>query len=150
MPEKEAAKELATHLNMIIRALLVAHRNGAPAEGRIPFNPLYFNILRLLDRPGGVRPSQIAERLQVPRTTVSTALKALEGRGLVKSSPDAADGRAIAISLTADGRDILQAILRQDHRNATAMLDALDEAERNRFVATVGKVAAGLARTEDP
>lgn len=142
---EELTRELARHVNGIIRALLVAGRRGPPAEGRIPFNPLYFNILRTLDADGPCRPSHVAERLMVPRTTVSTAMKALARRGLINAGPDAADGRALSLALTQEGRAVLAAILRQDRRNAAAMLEALDPGERAAFVAALGKVTRGVA-----
>ncbi len=135
---------LASAISGIIAALLVAGRSGAPAEGRIPFNPLYFHLLRRIDADGRVRPSVLADDLGVSRTTVSTALKALQGRGLLTTAPDPTDGRAHVAMLTDEGREVLQAIQRQDLRNAEAMLASLDEDERSAFVAAATKVARGL------
>ncbi|MEM9010779.1 MAG: MarR family transcriptional regulator [Pseudomonadota bacterium] len=149
MSDDARVEALAGHVNLIIRALLVAGRSGAPAEGRIPFNPLYFNMLRCLDREGAARPSRLADMLLVPRTTISTAVKALAGRGLVATAADRQDGRALSISLTEEGREILEAILRQDRRNAAAMLSALAEEERDAFVAALGKVAKGVSGTPE-
>lgn len=144
--DDEHTDELAGHLNGIIRALLVAGRRGAPAEGRIPFNPLYFNILRVLKSDGPCRPSQVAEFLAVPRTTMSTAVKALTRKGLIIASKDQADGRAIALSLSDEGKEVLAAILRQDKRNSQAMLAALDSDEREAFVKAIGKIADKINR----
>ncbi|MEM7546328.1 MAG: MarR family winged helix-turn-helix transcriptional regulator [Pseudomonadota bacterium] len=143
--DDDLASALAGHVNGIIRALLVAGRQGAPAEGRIPFNPLYFNILRTLGADGPCRPSFIADRLAVPRTTMSTAIKALTRKKLITTSVDEADRRATALSLSAGGQSVLDAILRQDLRNATAMLTILDKEERAAFVAAIGKVATGIS-----
>lgn len=144
MSDDALVDELAGHVNLIIRALLVAGRQGAPAEGRLPFNPLYFNILRIVGREGPVRPSRIAGDLSVPRTTVSAAVKALAKRELLSTGADATDGRALAVRLTDQGTDVLDAILRQDRRNAAAMLRALDETERRTFVRAIGRVAHGV------
>ncbi len=144
MTQDDRTEELTGYVSLIIRALLVAGRNGAPAEGRIPFNPLYFHMLRILGDTGGTRPSAIADGLSVPRTTISTAVKALGKRGLVQTSADKTDGRALSVSLTQEGREVLDAILRQDTRNSAAMLATLDESERDAFVRALGKVARGL------
>ncbi len=54
-------------------------------------------------------------------------------------------GRGKANQSTGDeGPDVLDAILRQDHRNAAAMLDALDIQEREAFVQALGKVVLGI------
>ena len=142
--DEALADALADHVNLIVRALLVAGREGAPMEERLPFNPLYFNILRVLGREGALRPSRLADALTVPRTTISTAVKALAKRGLVATRADETDGRAMAVELTAQGRDVLEAILRQDKRNAAAMLAALGAEERDLFVRTIGKVAKAI------
>ena len=80
----------------------------------------------------------------VPRTTISTAVKALARRGLIDTHPDAKDGRALSLTLSEEGHGVLAAILRQDRRNSAAMLEALDADERAAFVAAVGKVARGI------
>jgi len=139
--DEKLVETLAWHVNSVIRVLLVAGRQGAPAEGKIPFNPLYFNILRILGEGGPYRPSYIAERLCVPRTTMSTAVKALMRLGFIASSEDSQDKRATALSLTGEGNGVLAAILRQDLRNSKAMLEALDANEREAFVQALGKVA---------
>lgn len=143
--EDRDATALAAAVAGIIAALLVAGRGGAPAEGRIPFNPLYFHLLRRLDAGGPTRPSALADALGVSRTTLSTAVKALSGRGLVDRRADRSDGRAHEVVLTDEGRDVLAAIRRQDLRNAAAMLSCLEPAERAGFVRAATKVAAGLA-----
>lgn len=122
----------------------MAGRQGEPAERRLPFNPLHFHILRrLAETPR--RPSGIADALGVSRTTLSTAVNALEGRGLPVRGPDPDDARAKRLSLTTAGREVVAAIRRQDRRNAEAMLALLDEEERDAFVAAAGRIAAGLA-----
>ncbi len=136
---------LAGHVNGVIRALLVAGRRGAPAEGRIPFNPLYFNILRTLGAAGPCRPSFIAAHLSVPRTTISTAIKSAALRSLIEATPDKDDGRAMSLSLSSEGREVLDAILRQDLRNSAAMLEALAPDEREDFVRALEKVVKGIS-----
>lgn len=141
MSDKEIVDDLAGSVSLIIKALLVSGRQGAPAEGRIPFNPLYFHLMRALDRDGPTRPSDIADALAVPRTTISTAVKALQKRDLLATAPDETDGRAITVDLTSEGKDVVSAILRQDHKNALAMLSALQNDERETFVRLLGKIA---------
>lgn len=145
MSDDTQADTLMGHVNAIMRALLVAAKRGAPAEGQLPFNPLYFNILRVVGARGRVRPSQIADELSVSRTTISTAVKALQRRGLLDVSADASDRRALHLTLSAAGKATRDAILRQDKRNAAAMLETLAPSERDAFVTTMGTVARGLS-----
>ena len=146
MPQDAQIQDLMGHVNAIMRALLVAAKRGAPAEGQLPFNPLYFNMLRVVGAKGSFRPSQLADELTVSRTTISTAVKALQKRGLLDATPDASDRRALKLSLSTKGQQTLDAIRRQDLRNAAAMLETLPDGERTAFVATMGKVAKGLSQ----
>lgn len=147
-PDEGDVQALAKSISAILGALLVAERAGPPAEGRIPFNPLYFHILRRVSAGEARRPSELAAVLGVGRTTMSTAIKALSGRGLLSSEADPADGRAQILSLTAAGRDVLDAILRQDARNATVMLSMLDPGNRHAFVRAAERIADGLSKVE--
>ena len=142
MSVEKLANELAGHVGVLMKAFLVSERQGAPAEGKLPFNPLYFNMLKLLRILGRATPSEIADKLAVPRTTVSTAVKALHKRGLLKTAPSEDDGRSIHVFLTEAGSEAVAAILRQDVRNATAMLLCLDDNDRVRFVEAFGKIAS--------
>lgn len=146
MPEG-ANEQLAKHISTIIKNLLVTGRQGAPAEGRLAFNPLHFQMLRIVGANQATRPSDIADELAVPRTTISAAVKALQNKGLVLTAADETDGRAIAISLTDDGKEVLAAIERQDNRNATAMLEALSPQERPKFLEAMGKIANAIAQS---
>ena len=135
-PSIQEVNRLRTAVHLLIRALLVSGTRGAPAEGRIPFNPLYFHILGLLKEHGSTRPSALAVTLQVPRSTLSTASKALQTRKLILESPDPEDGRAKVLSLTKDGLDVANAIERQDQKNMKLMLELVD-AERRAIVVDV-------------
>ena len=142
MSVEKLADELAGHVGVLMKAFLVSERQGAPAEGKLPFNPLYFNLLKLLRISGRASPSEIAEKLIVPRTTVSTAIKALQKRQLLDTAPSESDGRSIDVFLTEAGSEAVEAILRQDIRNATAMLLCLNENDRAHFVEAFGKIAS--------
>ena len=145
----DASEELAKHISTIIKTLLVSGRQGAPAEGRLAFNPLHFQMLRIVGANQKTRPSDIAAELAVPRTTVSAAVKALQTKGLFETADDETDGRAITISLTENGNEVLAAIERQDKRNATAMLNSLSEQEQPKFLKAMSKIAEAIGRTSE-
>ena len=141
---EEQCEALTGALSGIIAALLVAGRRGAPAEGRLPFNPLYFHMLRRLSAAPS-RPSAIADGLGASRTTVSTAARALEARGLVERARDPEDARAVLLRLTDEGEEAVGAILRQDRRNAEAMLGLLAPGDRAAFVRAARRISEGLS-----
>ena len=83
--------------------------------------------------------------MTVPRTTISTAVTSLTKRGIVQSEKDKNDRRAVVLSLTAQGTEVIAAIIRQDLRNAGAMLSALDDTEQEALLSVLGKVSRHLS-----
>ncbi|MEM9285196.1 MAG: MarR family transcriptional regulator [Pseudomonadota bacterium] len=140
-PFSDDAHRLARSVHLLIRALLVAGRAGQPAEGKIPFNPLYFHFLGLLFENEAMRPSDMASVLGVSRTTLSTASKALQTRGLVEQSKDPTDGRAQILRLTQDGLEVVEAIRRQDLRNMTLLLAQLEPDQGRVIIDALEQVA---------
>lgn len=55
-------------------------------------------------RAGPLTPTEMAEEMSAPRSTVSRAMKRLEGAGLVVRRPDEGDLRRVRICLTPRGR----------------------------------------------
>lgn len=143
-PSKEDVERLAMAVHLLIRVFLVSGRAGAPAEGKIPFNPLYFHILAHLLREGPTRPSALAELLGTARTTLSTASKALKSRGLLSAEKDKMDGRAQVLDLTPEGREVAEAIQRQDKQNMTLLLGQFDASEQRQVVEMFERIVSGL------
>ncbi|MGF1543887.1 MAG: MarR family winged helix-turn-helix transcriptional regulator [Parvularculaceae bacterium] len=136
-------ERLAACVGAIVRTFLVEGRKGAPAEGRLRFNPLHFHLLgTLAEAPR--RPSDLADILGVPRTTLSTAAEKLARDGLIDKTPTAGDGRGVLLALTEAGRETARAIRRQDLRNAAAMLAPLTAAQRRAILPIMERVAAHL------
>ncbi|WP_460799092.1 MarR family transcriptional regulator [Microbacterium sp. GXF0217] len=73
--------------------------------------PLTLNerlALRVIDRAGGIAPSELAERLGLQRSNLSTALRGLETKGLVTRAHDGGDGRAVVVRSTPLAAENLQ------------------------------------------
>jgi DNA-binding MarR family transcriptional regulator len=110
------------------------------ARAADPANPLSVAQLEVLaciaDEPG-IRPGRIARRLMLAANSVTTLVNALHGRGLIVRTNAAEDARAVALTLTPEGRRavdvwkttntaILQsALARLDERSQGALAEAL-------------------------
>lgn len=110
------------------------------ARAADPGNPLSVAQLEVLacvaDQPG-IRPGRLARQLMLAANSVTTLVNALHTRGLIERTHAAEDARAIALSLTLDGRRavegwkatntaILQAALGMlDERHQDALAEAL-------------------------
>jgi DNA-binding MarR family transcriptional regulator len=66
-----------------------------------------FSLLMSLNRPNPPDMAELASLLAMDRTTLTAALKPLQGRGLVKIATDPADRRRRLMTLTPTGRRLL-------------------------------------------
>lgn len=102
-------------------------------------------VLRAL-RDGPCRAGVLAQGVKVSPSTLTEVVEALEEDGLVRREPDAADRRAVRVTLTADGRRQLQ---RFEHAAAVAIaerLATLSAAERQRVRAAFADVHEVFSR----
>jgi DNA-binding MarR family transcriptional regulator len=147
---REYVERLRLVVHLLIRAFLVSGRAGRPAQGKLPFNPLYFHMLGHIREQGPTRPSVLAQVLGVPKTTLSTASKALQNRGLIEQTKDPDDGRAQRLALTPDGLNIAEAILQQDLANMQLLLAQLSAEERGPLLDQLEKVVSGIMTDTAP
>jgi DNA-binding MarR family transcriptional regulator len=138
--------DFATTLMVRDNCLCFATQRAARTLARrfdAAFRPLaltsgQFSLLNALNRPTPPAMAGLAEFLAMDRTTLTAALKPLVGRGLVTSTPDAADRRQRLLTLTDAGRALLARawpIWISEHGDLEAGLDPAP-----------GVMRAGLAR----
>ncbi|MEM7098692.1 MAG: MarR family winged helix-turn-helix transcriptional regulator [Pseudomonadota bacterium] len=139
-----AAEEMLEGIRAILRAFTVDETRFPPAEGRIKYNPVDFQTLYFLcDHPGS-KNTELARFLGVAATSAQSVCDRLIKRGFVERNSSDTNLRAVALSLTAEGRSIVAAIRRQDIANCERMLKALPVAERRVFAAQVATIASSL------
>lgn len=95
------AARLATGLAKVAVALRHEEWHGAHAAG---LSPTQAEILTILQRREPAALQDLAAELGVGAPTASEALGALARKGLARKGRSRADGRALAVSLTAAGR----------------------------------------------
>ena len=84
---------------------------GVRDAGYADLQPAHVALLRF---PGitGLRPSELAEQMQITKQSVNGLLRHLEQGGYIKLHPDPEDARARLIGLTARGRRLEDTIFR--------------------------------------
>lgn len=105
-----------------------------------------FVVLSLLDRngaTGSLLPSEIADKLNVTRATVTGLLDSLEKDGYIQRRAHPEDRRAISVYLTDDGRKFLEQISPQHYRRIAGLMAHLSEEERSVLIQLLTKVAQG-------
>ncbi len=141
-PEHAQLQEsLTAVLRWASRASVVRQLAGPAATGLSPTD------LWLLDgivRHGPVRASDMATWQGVDKSTVTTQLRRLTGRGLVDRGPDPADARAVLLSTTAAGRRLHSEVSRQGARVLAGLLADWAPADRETLAGLLSRFAAGL------
>jgi DNA-binding MarR family transcriptional regulator len=110
--------------------------------------PSQARALRVLARADGMRPSVLADELQIAPRSATEVADALEERGWLGRRPDPTDRRATVLTLTASGRDLVDAIEDVRRRASEDVLDVLTPAQRRTLHDILG-IVLGNAVGED-
>jgi DNA-binding MarR family transcriptional regulator len=144
--EDAPLRTLAVALHDVSRRL---GRAGEAAAGLARLPPTELEVLRLVgDRPGA-RVSEVAAGLAAQPSNVSTAVRALVGRGLLVREADPADRRAVRLRLSARAERDREAIEIAWGRMVAGVLDELSAGDRATLTAATPALRAladGLAR----
>jgi DNA-binding MarR family transcriptional regulator len=132
------APDLASRLRLDISRMARRLRQEAGAE----LSPSQTAALATIERHGPLTPSELAERERVQRPTVTRVLARLEEAGLVERAADPADRRCSLVSISAEGRELLDAVRARKDAFLSRRIDALDTADRE----TLERAAAILER----
>lgn len=91
--------------------------------------PAAYTVLFTLQREGPQRMTAISKHLGIGKPTLSRQLAALAERGFITKTADPADGRALVVSLTDEGRERLEAAQRDRSERYMHMLEPWSEEE---------------------
>ncbi len=69
--------------------------------------------LAALERHDSMTPGELAEHEKVQPPSMTRVIALLEERGLVRREPHATDRRQVVLTVTADGRDLVQRVRRR-------------------------------------
>ena len=115
-----------------------------------------FGVLMLLwtrgaDAAAGPRtPAELADAAGVTRATMTGLIDTLERDGFVRREPDPEDRRMHSIVLTPKAEDRLRELLPGHFRMMTALMEPLDEGERQTLSQLLAKIVAQAAVVARP
>jgi DNA-binding MarR family transcriptional regulator len=137
MPTTTATPDLGELLMRATRGL--RHRW---AESLEPWNltPHHARALQVVGEFGNPRLGTVAERLRIAPRSATEVIDALEERGLVERGPDETDRRAICVSLTDHGRQILGEVNAARGTAASKHFASLTATERDALAELLGKL----------
>ena len=138
-----ASKEVFALADALRPALLRASRALRREAQRAGVSALDAQLLGAIKKSAGIGVSELADREQMTRASMSGHVKRLERAGWIERSADEGeDRRRSGLSLTARGAKALDAIRRRRNDWLAARLTSLDAAER----AALAAAAAPLLR----
>jgi len=114
----------------------------AEEVGRIELTPPQHNVLSAVRARPGCHQTGLSRMVGYDRATVGALLAGLEGRRLVKREPSAHDRRVRTLTLTARGRQLLEASTAAMERINARILEPLEPDERELFIALLSKIAS--------
>ena len=92
--------------------------------------PSQARALRVLSSREGMRPSALADELRIAPRSATDVVDGLEARGWVSRAADPTDRRATVLSLTPDGRELVERIEGVRRLASERVLDVLTDAQR--------------------
>ena len=90
-----------------------------------------FAVLEALYNKGDLKICEIIERILTTSGNITVVIKNLEKDGLIKKKPDPNDKRSCIISLTEEGKKIIEDILPDHIKNIKGIFDILTDEEKN-------------------
>lgn len=134
-------------IGRISRASLTFDRAIATSLNRFDLHPSEFDVLATLLRDGApheLQVSDLVKRTMVTAAAVSQRLNKLEGRGLVTRRIDSENRRAIIVTLTAEGYELISRALTAHVETEHTLLNPLTVTERNQLACLLRKLLLSL------
>lgn len=111
-----------------------------------------YEVLSLLRRhePELLTPLQVARELLTSQSGMTGKLDRLEEHGLIQRTPDLEDRRAIRLSVTDDGRTLIDKAFSASLKVYESMLDELTRTEASNLEALLEKLLQRLDHLSEP
>src|SRR4051794_23191973 len=129
---------VAAHLRVVVARTARRLRQEAGTD----LSPSQTSALAAVERHGPLTPSEVAVFERIQRPTATRVLARLEEAGLVSRAADPGDRRSSLVSVTPEGRALLERLRPRKDAFLARRLDALDAEE----LAVLGRAADILER----
>ena len=134
----ETTSSVAAHLRVVLARTARRLRQQAGTD----LSPSQTATLATIERRGPMTPSEVAACERIQRPTATRVIARLEEAGLVERAADPTDGRSSLLTITAEGRALLEQGRTRKDLFLAQRLETLEPDE----VATLERAAAILER----
>jgi len=118
------------------------------AATEIPLDRARYVVLRAVAESAPVRTTALADLVGVDPSTMSRHVSVLEQLGFVARAADPDDGRAQSVSLTADGRRVMETVRGARHDLITQVLTQWDDDDRAQLATLLARLADDFVAAE--
>ncbi|MBA2630359.1 MAG: MarR family transcriptional regulator [Thermoleophilaceae bacterium] len=130
-------------LQALVRAEAMVRRRLAAELERAGVSAAGFSALVVLTTAGGeLELRTLRRRLLWSKANATEVTETLEGRGLVTRHRVPEDRRAVAVTLTGEGRALVERVFPQHAERVSEAFDALDDGEKRSLAEICRKLAA--------
>jgi DNA-binding MarR family transcriptional regulator len=107
-------------------------------------HPMHFGMLVIVDADGPVSQTELVRRTGVDASTMVARIDALEAQGLVARQRSSEDRRSNEVTLTPEGKRVLEEVRTRATEVGDEIFGALTTDERKQLHELLAKVAASL------
>ena len=149
MTRADSLIELEREVGVLIRRVkrVIGERARSVHES---LQPSSYLLLTHLAEQGPSRSSVFVDAFAIDKGAISRQVQHLVELGLVERTPDPADGRAMLISVTADGLDRLQSVAHERRRLLDERLGGWTEADLETLVTSLNRYNRALESISVP
>jgi MarR family 2-MHQ and catechol resistance regulon transcriptional repressor len=105
-----------------------------------------FAVLEVLLHKGDLPVNEIGEKVLLTSGSITTAIQRLEKKNLVARTRDLADRRVVRVSLTGEGRRLIEKSFNEHARRLDDLFAALSEDEKEQFAHLTRKIGTEAAK----
>jgi DNA-binding MarR family transcriptional regulator len=112
--------------------------------GTLGLEPRHFALLRAVRTSDGLSQQAVAERLQIPPSTMVSLVDHLEREGLLQRRPHSTDRRTRQLHLTGRGGQVLDRAIQLGAEWEEQICTGLSSADRDELLGLLRRVAANI------
>lgn len=141
--QRAAAYNLDTQIGFLLRKAHQRHRGIFSKEIGLKLAPTQFATLASLYIDGETSQNQLGRRTAMDTATITGVVDRLAQRGLLAARPSPVDERLSIVSLTDEGRTLVESLLPRAESISEATLSPLSAAERATLLDLLTRIAGG-------
>jgi len=117
--------------------------------GTLGLEPRHFALLRAVQSKDGQSQQSVADRLQIPPSTMVSLVDHLEEKGWLERRPHSTDRRTRLLQVTPRGKQVLDEAIRLGDQLELQYCAGLSGAERDQLLGLLRRVAANVGLGPD-